>query len=455
MEYRKIVVTTVVVCMLTFGCSGLGMILDHQYKEHAPVSIMVTGDEGTVSINGSGSYSKGSTVKLTATIGDGFVFNGWYDSKGKKLSTSNPYEFKATDNVSITADTVVGYSISTYRMHGISKVTGEGSYTDKDATVTATLSDGYIFKGWYTLDGTKVSDDLSYTFTDKKNHSVVAKTDSGHYLGNEILQREIKEQMKSGSIVWIITDWRTGEYVNSFTDMSKISFTVSPGKYDISVKGLNESGSSVQKKETAVIEGSVENFYLWYYNSDLQYLDWFTEYSIYNDYQKSKAARHPTTNTQRAAFMDYTSTSLDDVVQALTEKTQGFTEIQRANYVLKFVQNCTDYEYDEDYNGQSEYWKYPYETLYDRSGDCEDTSILYCTLMKKMGYDTALLVFMPVNKDGHAAAGIAFSGSYTGGDYIISGGKTYYYCETTSDTMNVGEGWSEYPAASATYVVAI
>ena len=65
---------------------------------------------------------------------------------------------------------------------------------------------------------------------------------------------------------------------------------------------------------------------------------------------------------------------------------------QFACFVMKFVETIP-YQYDENSRGAMEFIKYPAETFWDGGGDCEDTSILYCTLMKVMGYDTALLLF--------------------------------------------------------------
>lgn len=105
------------------------------------------------------------------------------------------------------------------------------------------------------------------------------------------------------------------------------------------------------------------------------------------------------------------------------------------------------------YNGVLEYFKYPAETLYDMRGDCEDTSILYCALMKHMGYEVALCDYTgdEYMGRGHMAAAVYVPSRIYGTYYNIDG-KEFYYCETTSDTMKVGEGWDEYNSA---YVIII
>ena len=78
-------------------------------------------------------------------------------------------------------------------------------------------------------------------------------------------------------------------------------------------------------------------------------------------------------------------------------------------FVAAFVQICIEYDYDE-YNGDYEYWRYPLETLFDGTGDCEDTSILLAALIDAKGLQGGVIL-----APGHAMCAIAFSevtGSY-------------------------------------------
>ena len=97
------------------------------------------------------------------------------------------------------------------------------------------------------------------------------------------------------------------------------------------------------------------------------------------------------------------------------------TSYNRAAGYLDFVQSM-EYQSDEVFMGHVEYWKFPLETLCDQGGDCEDTAILYSSLMKAMGFDTVLIIV-----PGHMASGI-----------LLSGETTYRYCETTSNQFEVG-----------------
>ncbi len=46
----------------------------------------------------------------------------------------------------------------------------------------------------------------------------------------------------------------------------------------------------------------------------------------------------------------------------------------------------------------------------------------------------------------HTAASVALN-SCPGGTYYLKDGFYYYYCESTSDTKNVGEFWDKYDRA--------
>jgi predicted transglutaminase-like cysteine proteinase len=85
---------------------------------------------------------------------------------------------------------------------------------------------------------------------------------------------------------------------------------------------------------------------------------------------------------------------LKPVVQSLKEiaAKQGYDVYDTVSMVIAFVQSFT-YVSDSASTGFDEYPRYPVETLLAREGDCEDTSILTATLLRDMGYGTALIFF--------------------------------------------------------------
>ena len=69
--------------------------------------------------------------------------------------------------------------------------------------------------------------------------------------------------------------------------------------------------------------------------------------------------------------------------------------------------------------------KYPVETFTDKSGDCDDKSLLLAGLLSREGYNVSLLSFL---EESHMAVGVVCPG----GDYRGTG---YAYVETTNVTL--------------------
>ena len=131
------------------------------------------------------------------------------------------------------------------------------------------------------------------------------------------------------------------------------------------------------------------------------------------------------------------------------------SDIQRVNYVLKFVQSFS-YEYDDDGKGIDDYWKYPAEMLWEQKGDCEDHAILFATLMEAMGYDAVLYYVYCYDSSGnftgaHMAVGVSVSGA--SGTYTTYDGKNYFYCEATADAGTGIENWANVGYMNNKYVI--
>ena len=130
------------------------------------------------SVSGGGSYTKGTSVTLTATNNPGYRFVGWVES-GTTVSTNPNYTFVANSNRSLTAqfDRISsggGDSDPTYSITLPSRVTGgelklSRRYAEKGETVTLTA----IPDEGYELD--------TLTVTDSKGNEI----DLTHKGGNE------------------------------------------------------------------------------------------------------------------------------------------------------------------------------------------------------------------------------------------------------------------------------
>ena len=131
---------------------------------------------GTTS--GSGIYSSGSSVTVTATPSSGYTFTNWTES-GTQVSTSSSYTFTISSSRTLVANFVAipptQYSVSPSSNPANGGTTsGGGTYNSgSSVTVSATANSGYVFSNW-TESGTQVSTSSSYTFTISSSRTLVA-----------------------------------------------------------------------------------------------------------------------------------------------------------------------------------------------------------------------------------------------------------------------------------------
>jgi len=143
----------------------------------------------------------------------------------------------------------------------------------------------------------------------------------------------------------------------------------------------------------------------------------------------------------------------DDIVDAIiqsikeTAATKNLSRTDQLSLVLTFVQSMT-YAEDIVTTYQPEYPRYPVETLYEKIGDCEDTSILAAAILTRMGYDVALLLF---EKFDHMGVGVNYPLEY--GNSWIYEGKRYWYFDTAGG-RSVGWSPDEY-GKTAAYVMPV
>jgi len=130
---------------------------------------------------------------------------------------------------------------------------------------------------------------------------------------------------------------------------------------------------------------------------------------------------------------------IDALAKVLLEQSQreGFSEYESLSFALAFVQSLP-YARDDVTTAFDEYPRYPVETLVDDGGDCEDTSILFASLVLAMGFG-AIMVSPP----GHMAVGVAAAATVQGAAYTYRD-QRYIYAETTGDDYSIGQIPDEY-----------
>lgn len=189
------------------------------------------------------------------------------------------------------------------------------------------------------------------------------------------------------------------------------------------------------------------------YNWNYDHKNWEVTIDIpadtYKNYLDSSVDRDPqnqgNSDAKMAAFVTTDEKVIDDLSDKLYNlaKNNGYDSVETINFILGFVQDQGNIRYigDNDTKGQEEYWRYPVETLVENQGDCEDTSVLFSSIMEILRYDTAILFYAwekDEEKIGHLAVGIHLLGDH--GHYVKDdSGSKYYYCETTTSTYKIGQ----------------
>lgn len=138
---------------------------------------------GSVSPAGANTVNEGSSFTATATALDGYHFVAWMNGT-TQVSTTNPYTFTVTGDITLTAtfeanDPAVTY----YNVSVTSANTVMGNVTSSHSgqvaentvvTATATANPGYFFVNWTNAEGTVVSTNNEYTFTVTADITLVA-----------------------------------------------------------------------------------------------------------------------------------------------------------------------------------------------------------------------------------------------------------------------------------------
>jgi len=153
-------------------------------------------------------------------------------------------------------------------------------------------------------------------------------------------------------------------------------------------------------------------------------------------------------------YGSYVSDMYDDqYLKTLVDEFERFTtkgggdDVDTINHMMSFVQNL-EYTKDRVGTGYNEYPKYPVETLVDKGGDCEDTCILFASLLNQFDYGSVLLIF---REQRHMAVGVKGKSGLPG-TYFEHQGNRYYYVETTETGWNLGKAPKEMQNTTAEIV---
>ncbi|KAF5071281.1 PKD-like domain protein [anaerobic digester metagenome] len=190
--------------------------------------------ENSGTVSGAGEYDHGTSVTLTATANEGYIFLNWTEDDAE-VSTNSTYTFAATDDRTLVAHFALGYTISaTANPENTGTVEGAGDYVANAlVTLIATANTGYTFVNW-TEDGAEVSTEASYTFTAESDRSLVANFSLNSYTISARV-----EPASSGTITG------AGDYNHS----TSVTLTATPNEYYTFVN-WTEDGEEVSTEAT-------------------------------------------------------------------------------------------------------------------------------------------------------------------------------------------------------------
>lgn len=149
----------------------------------------------------------------------------------------------------------------------------------------------------------------------------------------------------------------------------------------------------------------------------------------------------------------YAQTPLTDMVsRQVEEKMQPLlTDVQQLDVVkrlLNWVQTAFEYEYDEVVWGYDRAF-FAEESLFYPYCDCEDRSILFSHLVRKLaGADVALILY-----PGHMATAVKFASQDVKGDHVMINGEKYTVCDPTYVNAGVGMTMPGMDNAQATALI--
>jgi uncharacterized membrane-anchored protein YhcB (DUF1043 family) len=190
-------------------------------------------------------------------------------------------------------------------------------------------------------------------------------------------------------------------------------------EYQTSLGGLDFSNQTIQV---------IQRNYTWTYEDQTYSLSLVVPEPMYEYY--STKERYETSDYRGYILHPYDDEYIEVLIMEFDKiaALNNLTTIEEVEVVTSFVQNL--HYLTDDTTGFDEYPKFPVESLVDKGGDCEDTSILLSHMLEAMDIDTALLTL-----PGHMAVGVEVNAS---GAHWDVGNTTYYYLETTVAGWEIG-----------------
>ena len=188
---------------------------------------------------------------------------------------------------------------------------------------------------------------------------------------------------------------------------------------------------TIVPNRTSGVRGAIEQQYTWAFEGQNYAALIAINAQRYNEIRNRKNRRRYDLKQLPPKVYEGTET-LGKLIKEFEEVMPKNWELKRkVNFVLAFVQSIP---YVEDKTtGYDEFYKYPLETLAEVRGDCEDSSMLFASILSGLGFEVALF-----NLPGHIAVGVKGKFRLRGFYYVPYKNDKYYYCETTGQGFKLG-----------------
>ncbi|MEW5826585.1 MAG: PKD domain-containing protein [Candidatus Bipolaricaulota bacterium] len=198
---------------------------------------------------------------------------------------------------------------------------------------------------------------------------------------------------------------------------------------------VSEASRTIEVRD--VPDGFVVRHCLWTWRGQAMACDLLIPWDLYQTYR----GRLRTTITAATEYGDYVSDPLDDPTledyAGILWNLAGGAKEAFVDLTLAFVQGVVAYRVDP--TGQEWPW-YPLETLTDAEGDCEDTAILFVSLLRARDVPSSL-AFVDTEGDripDHVLVLVPVSAAWAArldcpGDVVEIGGTLYAVAETAAD----------------------
>lgn len=183
------------------------------------------------------------------------------------------------------------------------------------------------------------------------------------------------------------------------------------------------------------LNGIIQRKHTWNYGGYEWYLSMNFDEQSYNTYKSRSHSR----DYDLFASDPYDDEVIKNIANSLNKagRENGLNALEIPYFAISFVQSLP-YTSDKVTTGFDEYPRFPYETLYDGGGDCEDTSILASAILQEMGYGVVL-----IELPNHMAVGVKCNSDVYGSS-INFNDQIYCYLGTTGEGWPVGKLPDEY-----------